>query len=632
MIRKPAKKVLARCIDTGTPTDTDTPEIHSIMSSTPATEPSPAAAAPSTSPPPPSARSRSGKRGSGAAQKKRGHEAQQATGNRNLIPNSTENPSPNPNSTSPRPQFQPKNPKRRQQQGNRQGKPKQNLNPTAAAWEPPKQKSEDEACILCASPLDFVAIGHCNHPVCSVCSLRLRLRLQDTSCAVCKASVGTVVVCPARALRPFATFGLDDDSPAVGTDVELRSRSFFVGCKDHFKEATKLLSLKCPSCHSNFQSEKALFKHVKTVHSLQFCELCFTHRPLFACEQKLMTSAELSEHTNSPPGSMIGSGGDKSGGHPLCKFCSKRFFDSQALYAHMRDAHFTCHLCPSRYQQRFYRGVVQLFTHLQSSHFVCHTCLPSAEIATLQNYGEILHSSFARKEEYLDHLRRSHGVSSSVASGNSNALSMALASSFPVSGSRTAAPEDPTVEYLDLNMASADPYRLASDTSASHTTFSTQHLQGDRLVPPHMRVLGRVTGGGTFLNEAQLQAEEERLEEVRNGGRGQRGRKEKSEQSKGPSRPLVATAPGHGDFPALSSTGNNPQEAASAPHPLSVVPSLKEKEKLEKAKATEKEQLRLQEREIAVRKVQRNMVVLLSLLFSPSLRLSRMPSAWTLWP
>jgi hypothetical protein len=433
-----------------------------------------------------------------------------------------------------------------------------------------------------------------------------------------------VVVCPSQKMKPYAAFGLDDESPTTGCDVELRSRSFFIGCKDHFKELSKFISLKCPSCQSNFQSEKALFKHVKVAHSLQFCELCFDHRPLFSCEQRLMTSTELTEHLNSLPGSMIGSGGDKSGGHPLCKFCSQRSFDSQALYAHMRDEHFTCHLCPSRYQQRFYRGLPQLLNHVNNSHFVCQVCLPPSSFAAatastdntgFRSYNTVLHCSFARKDEYTDHMRSSHGIISS--SGSSNQLSLAIAASFPVGRPRGASTSEDqsSFEFLDLNMASADPYRL--DSSANQSSPPAESVEAERsYVPPHMRVLGRVTGGGTFLSDFSPELEEARLEEVRNGGRTQRGPKEKEKTgpAQRPQQGALLRQNQPNDFPALVSTsgpGTNPQEASSVaakPHPLSVVPSLIEKEKVQKARASEEESTRLQEREIAVRKVQRNMV------------------------
>lgn len=122
-----------------------------------------------------------------------------------------------------------------------------------------------------------------------------------------------------------------------------------------------------------------------------------------------------------------------------------------------------------------------------------------------------------------------------------------------------------------------------------------------------MRVLGRVTGTGNFMPDLSLGNDDED-EKIQNETK--RNQREKKQSD------LLAH-----DFPALSLTTNTNTTSAtsgettsmeSAPkaqhHPLSVVPSLVEKEKLNKQKAAELEANRVREREIAVRKVQRNMV------------------------
>jgi hypothetical protein len=44
----------------------------------------------------------------------------------------------------------------------------------------------DEACAVCAEPLEWVAYGTCGHrEVCSACVARLRFVLRDQRCCLC---------------------------------------------------------------------------------------------------------------------------------------------------------------------------------------------------------------------------------------------------------------------------------------------------------------------------------------------------------------------------------------------------------------------------------------------------------------
>ena len=65
---------------------------------------------------------------------------------------------------------------------------------------------------------------------------------------------------------------------------------------------------------------------------------------IFVCEQLLYNKAQLERHNRQ---------GDETGplaessfkGHPLCKFCKQRFYDSQELFRHMESSHEHCFLC-----------------------------------------------------------------------------------------------------------------------------------------------------------------------------------------------------------------------------------------------------------------------------------------------
>lgn len=57
----------------------------------------------------------------------------------------------------------------------------------------------------------------------------------------------------------------------------------------------------------------ALLEHMKGFHQRYLCLLCVEGRPLFLSEQEVFTASELRKHE-----------ARVEGGHPLCRFCSKR--------------------------------------------------------------------------------------------------------------------------------------------------------------------------------------------------------------------------------------------------------------------------------------------------------------------
>ena len=58
-------------------------------------------------------------------------------------------------------------------------------------------------------------------------------------------------------------------------------------------------------------------------------------------------------------------------GHPLCEFCDERFFDSEALFKHLRKDHYFCHFCDADGFQYFYADYADLRGHFDRDHFLC---------------------------------------------------------------------------------------------------------------------------------------------------------------------------------------------------------------------------------------------------------------------
>jgi hypothetical protein len=82
---------------------------------------------------------------------------------------------------------------------------------------------------------------------------------------------------------------------------------------------------------------------------------------VFTCEQQLYNKADLDRHMKV---------GDSSGpladsgfkGHPLCRFCKRRFYDNNELFKHMESAHEQCFLCRRHQPEKYvyYRDYAEL--------------------------------------------------------------------------------------------------------------------------------------------------------------------------------------------------------------------------------------------------------------------------------
>lgn len=167
-----------------------------------------------------------------------------------------------------------------------------------------QEQEEGELCLLCAEVVVWAAVGRCNHPICHLCALRMRVKNNDKSCPVCKVDSAMVIVYKSPSSSStvaitFESFHLDIhalDSPLPGVEVLPQAQMLYVDAHASFAEAGRLLALSCPECHARCRSDKALQQHVKEKHGLQFCQLCYTHRPLFTSEMRLMTAPQLQAH------------------------------------------------------------------------------------------------------------------------------------------------------------------------------------------------------------------------------------------------------------------------------------------------------------------------------------------------
>lgn len=523
-------------------------------------------------------------------------------------------------------------------------------------------------CVICADDnVKYAATGSCDHPICSLCSLRIRVKSLDTCCPLCKQAMDIVVVYPIKVIGPqsFASFGIwGIDSPAPGLDIDHRAGIVFADCKDHFREMDKIRSIVCPlkKCNLRFPSQDILLKHLNTAHPGQnLCTLCLKNRPLFISEHNLMTTSELKKHMSAPPGALTGAGGDKTAGHPLCLFCNEHFFDSQALYLHMKQEHQSCHLCPTSYQFRFYPSIDELRVHLHDEHFVCHICEKAS--ANGDEGPGVFGSSFRSHGEYSSHLQSFHGVrNASVSLG----FRVGYNDNGDDNGSRRGGKQKQNsrasrnqLQFLDLDMASADPNRFissqnqhrnpqgsaqarvssAGDSSglreqnsstrdaigqqieSAMTTEARRrqlfHLQTSAaiaatpLVPAHMRVAGRIVAG-RFQKDAeddvlQKAADEQALlaSATHSTARGPARWTERSNNSSSMNMafPALSSSASTAARPKQNDDNQSLKGPAPAPHPLSLIGGIQREAAARRAAEEEKKSF---EAEVEDRRARRN--------------------------
>lgn len=411
----------------------------------------------------------------------------------------------------------------------------------APANQPPGVVSQEAelvelSCPICTDSASYFAVGRCNHHVCSLCAVRMRVKSKDTHCAICKEDLDVMVIYHAHSathnatpgqildesqlLRPFNSFGLTaadcdvDNGNIPGVQVDHLGGFLFVDCAKHYNEIEMLRAMVCPfkHCKTRFPTIQTLQKHLKEQHKdSQLCTLCVENRPLFVSEHTVMNPKQLMCHFKGEE--YVEAHGHQRAatsenvhtkGHPQCEFCTERFFDNAALYYHMQRQYFTCHLCPRQHMFRYYIDAAALREHHHRDHIVCSICAASPQL-----HDSDVAIAFRDAREYSDHMRHVHNAHVSGAAGGAsqNKTSFRLgASSTYQSNNPSAVRRDkhgrPRVTVVDLDMGTANPYRAETDAhSGNNARAAVVSRPADAMaamIPAHMRIAGRVTGAGRF--------------------------------------------------------------------------------------------------------------------------------------
>ncbi|KAJ2825124.1 hypothetical protein IWW50_002991, partial [Coemansia erecta] len=189
--------------------------------------------------------------------------------------------------------------------------------PHALARKDEESKAEDSGgdageavCFICADSVTFYAVGQCDHRTCFRCNLRLRELFESKACPYCKTDLASIIY--------------TRDAEAEYADLlqrplpfEDQSLGIKFDCKEAHDATKHALQLNCPHRRCQYIAKdgwKDLKAHVRSEHSLQFCDLCLKNKKSFAHEHRLFTKGQLRTHY---------ARGDGAGftGHPSCQFC-----------------------------------------------------------------------------------------------------------------------------------------------------------------------------------------------------------------------------------------------------------------------------------------------------------------------
>ena len=259
--------------------------------------------------------------------------------------------------------------------------------------------SELSLCAVCYEPFSdsrLFSIGVCNHlGICSMCSLRSRLLLNDFSCCFCKQDM-EYVVCSHNVHAKFEDFDRWGDDIGPEYDYDSISRIFFP--KQYYKrEIYPLKQNSCPEkdCRKVCRDVQALKRHVRAAHDKVLCETCADNKNTFPSEQKVYDNGQYNRHLKN-------GNGEGCRGHPSCRLCKIRFYDIDELFQHLEREHFKCHVCPSDSStMTYFRDYSSLHTHFEREHHMCQEreCLEdkftvfSNQIALIIHYKQVHPSS-----------------------------------------------------------------------------------------------------------------------------------------------------------------------------------------------------------------------------------------------
>ena len=129
--------------------------------------------------------------------------------------------------------------------------------------------SEDQ-CAVCWNDIKIFAVGICNHSICHVCSVRMRVLCSQNDCCICRQDMPKIILSEKKC-------NFDE----ITNNVMKMERKYQICFEtEHVKnQYEELIQHKCDK-HDHpmvFRNMKQLDTHYKREHELFFCDLCSNH-------------------------------------------------------------------------------------------------------------------------------------------------------------------------------------------------------------------------------------------------------------------------------------------------------------------------------------------------------------------
>eukprot|EP00834_Sanchytrium_tribonematis_P000011 NODE_2_length_91304_cov_0.692462.p11 type:complete len:555 gc:universal NODE_2_length_91304_cov_0.692462:45634-47298(+) len=304
-------------------------------------------------------------------------------------------------------------------------------------------------CSICSHTVQFKAKTSCEHEMCSVCAIRMRLLFKQENCVFCKQPIQYLIVGndPQKKAFPFA---------------HLKWQIYYTSV-DAYYHVMNLLRFHCPICEKQwnsylyftaasenqeiqnyaveqikytsktYSSFKELATHLKShtdevPSGYKFCDICVKDAKRFVRELNIYPSNLISKHTNTGDKQFLQSNVEDHrekdfkvsitekknvlnplinfAGHPLCQFCTNRFVDQEQLKKHMKERHEECSLCKQSGKSIWFNALKDLQAHYKEDHIVCEYCTTSEGLI-----------GFADDLDYINHLASKHNITNKIRIG-----------------------------------------------------------------------------------------------------------------------------------------------------------------------------------------------------------------------
>ena len=304
-------------------------------------------------------------------------------------------------------------------------------------------------CSICSHPIEFVAQTSCDHEMCSVCAIRMKLLFKSKDCVFCKQPI------------KYITIGKSTQETATRFPYAHIKWQLYYTSVDAFYHVMNLLRFTCPisdcdhqwNTYLNFttvsrnqgispiemddirytKQTHAGFKELaihlkqhneKVANGYKFCDVCVKDSKRFVSELNVYPTDLINSHVRSGDKPFLQSNVSDSkditveithmkdvvnplfnfDGHPLCQFCNNRFVDQEYLKNHMKQRHEECSLCKQSGKSVWFRHLNELKSHYKQDHIVCEHC----------DEGLI---GFADEIDHINHLAQVHGITNKIRIG-----------------------------------------------------------------------------------------------------------------------------------------------------------------------------------------------------------------------